>query len=374
MDGGKLLGETVHTADTDREDEVGTEIASEFVNSYMHGLKNGVEKKTGLPDNNIYEENMSGLRPFMGDVLAYYIGDVDQQIFNRNDDKTNPKESQGAYHLAISDKHGLAKLFANLAGDRPEELTNLDADPPTAIQKIILAHLIHTRSSLAFNANLPENLTAYSERHAMVLHYIRRSTEAGLEGTAKEKDEVNKLLQGIIKQGLDLIPAVKTIKGSGLGSVVSGPLIDKSLNKLLPADNLTKYQRTLPANENAYDTYHMEAVQFALRFRKDWAEGTSPQEWIADPRNEYGPEHSFVDGQGVILDRKDMTEAQREAYSTWWLGTAPSYADGPPDPTAADDKAKSVEAKGMSAESTRIRNEANSGWDTGSTQANLDLK
>jgi hypothetical protein len=287
------------------------------------------------------------------------------------------EEFQGQYHLQLTNRKGLAGLFAHLACDRPEDLANLDADPPTEMQKIILAQLRYSRSSLSNAAGKNLDLAGFTEKsnmHATALHYLRRSTELGLEAQEKDQDDVNKLLQGIVKQGIDLIPVVKTAKASDVGGFIAGPIIDGSLNKLIPTDNVAEYQRTLPKNSDAFDVYHMDIVQDALRQKGDWEKGKSPQEWIADPENDFGPENSFVDEKGYILDRNTMTDAQRKAYNIWWHGAAEAFPETLEAQPPAQGKPEPNDAEGIEEDYNGIRNGANSAWTTGDTMAEKDAK
>ncbi len=175
-------------------------------------------------------------------------------------------------------------------------------------------------------------------------------------------------------QELALISLGKTTKATGVGGVAAGPVIDGSLNKLIPMDNVAEYQRTLPKNSDAFDVYHMDVVQDALRHKSNWEEGKSPQEWIADPENEFGPENSFIDEKGYILDRNTMTDAQRKAYNIWWHGTAEAFPETTEAQPPGQEKPEANDAKGIEEDYNGIRNGANSAWTTGDTMAEKDAK
>ncbi|MGL5828024.1 MAG: hypothetical protein ACRC0L_00460 [Angustibacter sp.] len=362
-DKGAALGTAIRAADMDRNDKTGTEIASKLVNNYMTGLKEGKVDPWGMPKTNNYADAMGGLRPVIGDVVAYHIDDVSHTIYHGEKPgfeayvEGKPLE----YNLQIEDAPKIAHLIADLAADRPGDIADLDADPPNAIQKIVFAQLQFTQSRLIPLANDTHRMSVEAGKQAHVLGYLRRSGEIGLEAQARNKDEINKMIQGIAKAGVDLIPPAKFMKGMSLGGVVGGPILDKSLNKLLPVDHLSKYQRKIPAGERQIDTLYDRGIQEAVRSRTVWAKGTSPQEWLAGPGQHHGPEGKFTDAEGKIIARENRTEAQEEAFDDWWKGESSSEKEGGANPS-------------LSVEADEISNAANSGFNVGFHQAGQDSR
>jgi hypothetical protein len=300
------------TADQDRTDRAGTEIASQFLNTYMEGL---TSTKDTMDGQNAYGYRLSALRPAVADVLAYHINDLQTAVGTHAGPLADTAAgAHGTHSVTLRGPVGLASLFADLAADRPGDLANLDVNRPNAMQVVLRAQLLYSAERLKAAA-AGGDLGSQAASTSTVLSYMLASAELGMTEMGKSDDERDLLLRGFLAQGAATVPVGK-IPGAGqVAGVAYNKATEYLLSRAMPANSVAEQARSNLGYQDVFRHLAKEQIEVALGQAGNWPEGVSPEEWVT--ANGY-PKRSFFQGDdGNPLQIQEMTSDQYSAYLDW---------------------------------------------------------